>query len=189
MKPAPPANKFSNLRLLQPKPQSKKIMLKDTPLHPEELVRPRKHRAAINALLSENKIIHLYKCPEFKCTFSTDYKKLFESHLGQHEEFKPGVQIPCLYCNFKTDFEYFGVHCDIRHGRCQFCCAYCFYRAINQSYVEMHQERDHAGKIRQVLIVGVNQDALMSQAQIQMPPLQSIIPLYVCGQLGMYNFY
>ncbi|KAK5638594.1 hypothetical protein RI129_012889 [Pyrocoelia pectoralis] len=163
---------------------SKKVVLKDVPLQAHELIASRKTRNATRILLTEQKLIHLYKCPEMSCSFSTDTKRLFEVHLQQHSEYKPGIEISCLYCNFKTDFRLFAVHCDVRHGRCQFCCNYCFYRAVNQSYVEMHQERDHPRNKRRILKAPVNSDALTSQAHLTLPPINSIVPFYICGVTG-----
>ncbi|XP_031332986.1 uncharacterized protein LOC116163261 [Photinus pyralis] len=171
-----------------PKPStSKKVVLKDVPLQAYELIASRKTKTATRILLTEQKLIHLYKCPEMSCPFSTDTKRLFEVHLQQHPEYKPGTQISCLYCNFKVDYRMFAVHCDVRHGRCQFCCNYCFYRAINQSYVEMHQEREHPRNKRRVLRAPINSDALTSQANITLPPIKSIVPLYICGMPGCHE--
>ncbi|KAF5292640.1 hypothetical protein FQR65_LT11192 [Abscondita terminalis] len=162
----------------------KNVVLTDVPLQPHEMLAPRKTPVAMNSLLTEQKLMHLYKCPKKVCTFSSNIKRLFEIHLRQHEEFKAGVEVPCLYCNYKCDVTMFTLHYDLRHGRCQYCCVYCFYRAINQCYVEMHQEREHPKSSRKVLVAPLTTDAITTQSQPPLQPMKALLPLYVCGKVG-----
>lgn len=194
MVPTPKIKTKANLpgapNTLSPTPV-KRIMLKDTPLQAGELLFQRKSTHALNCLMLPNKLIQLYKCPAFNCVFSTDHKKQFEQHITSAHPDLIDKQIPCLYCDYKTDFKLIGVHYDVRHSRCLYCCAYCFYRGILQSYVEIHQEKVHSTNQRRVLMVPYNREASTSHAQLVIPVLKNVVPVITCGQPGTdkYNNY
>nr|CAD7451807.1 unnamed protein product [Timema tahoe] len=101
-----------------------------------------------NIMLEPRKLRHLYKCMGQTCSYTTNVTKNYIAHCKEHEEMrkKPlrkqkGIDWrQCAYCcvNLKTVDELVD-HIQSTHGHCLFQCTYCFFRAMSQSYVVLHQ--------------------------------------------------
>ncbi|XP_018330512.1 uncharacterized protein LOC108740636 [Agrilus planipennis] len=158
----------------------KRVTLREIPIPPEAL-KNRKWEYAERCMMPLHKLKHLYKCPEFNCSFTTSNPKKFMDHLVKHPEIIKIQEtgIPCLYCNFKTTLEQYTLHIDVRHGKCQYGCTFCFYRAICQSYVQLHMEEMHPGRtgfVYKVAAITRNAKPAMS-----FPTLKQLIPVIECA--------
>nr|CAD7424961.1 unnamed protein product [Timema monikensis] len=108
-----------------------------------------------NIMLEPRKLRHLYKCMGQTCSYTTNVTKNYIAHCKEHEEMrkKPlrkqkGIDWrQCAYCcvNLKTVDELVD-HIQSTHGHCLFQCTYCFFRAMSQSYVVLHQNTSHTGE-------------------------------------------
>ena len=133
-------------------------------------------------MLQLEKLRHFYKCMSRTCTYTTDCLKSFEQHYRQHKESEESRSVlatydfqRCAYCSETlTTWNAMSEHLKDRHIFCQYQCSYCFYRALAQSYVELHQITVHSALPTSVLI-GVRET----------PPIETIdrrefVTPYIC---------
>lgn len=113
-------------------------------------------------MLTKTKLCHLFKCMAIECSFTCNSESVFTQHIGLHEAQRRmknqkswknnGVESnyktrkvfnwhQCAYCCEVLANTSFALsrHIIVEHGHCIYQCAYCFYRAVSQSYVEIHQ--------------------------------------------------
>ncbi|XP_043289489.1 uncharacterized protein [Venturia canescens] len=116
---------------------------------------------AFNTMLQPEKLRQFYKCMARSCTFSTDCQQSFGLHYRQHKENvdrTKGVMSTydfqrCAYCTETlTTWNAMSEHLKDKHIYCQYQCHHCFYRAIAQSYVELHHITVHPSTPVQVLL-------------------------------------
>lgn len=108
-----------------------------------------KSTEAYAAMLRLPKLCHLFKCMERECTYTTNSLENFQWHFEEHVKIgiKEKLSRPfgcqnCSYCcDVLDDWSQMEKHLLSRHAHCQYQCSYCFYRAVTQSYVELHQVR------------------------------------------------
>lgn len=116
---------------------------------------------AFTAMLQPAKLRQFYKCMSRSCTYTTDCQQSFGLHYRQHKENvdrTKGVISTydfqrCSYCTETfTTWNAMSEHLKDKHIYCQYQCHYCFYRAIAQSYVGLHQLTVHQGVPPAVLL-------------------------------------
>lgn len=113
-------------------------------------------------MLTKKKLCHLFKCMAVECSFTCNNENIFTQHIGLHEaqrrmkNHKTWKNI-CIDSNYKLRRVFnwqqcayccevltntsvaLSKHITLEHGHCIYQCAFCFYRAVSQSYVEIHQ--------------------------------------------------
>ena len=107
-----------------------------------------KNAAVFNEMTKPEKLRHLYKCMGKDCAYTTDYVEHFRRHFEKHSAVCDAIinsTAPfdfkhCAYCNVVvSNWAQMEQHYEEKHAYCEFQCGYCFYRALTQSYVELHQ--------------------------------------------------
>ena len=109
-----------------------------------------KNAAAYNEMLKSEKLRQLYKCMGRDCAYTTDDVENFQRHFEIHattcdinNSTVPYDFKKCAYCySALGNWCQMEQHYEEKHAYCEFQCSYCFYRAISQSYVEIHQVRN-----------------------------------------------
>ncbi|XP_033218958.1 zinc finger protein Xfin-like [Belonocnema kinseyi] len=90
-----------------------------------------------------------------ECPYTTDYVDNFRRHFNKHFTsynvnsigLVPFDFKKCAYCNMTVgDWFQMEKHYEEKHAYCEFQCNYCFYRALTQAYVEIHQANVHPEK-------------------------------------------
>ncbi|XP_033210567.1 uncharacterized protein LOC117168827 isoform X2 [Belonocnema kinseyi] len=114
-----------------------------------------KNMAAYNEMMKPEKLRQLYKCMGRECPYTTDYVDNFRRHFDKHSTsynvnstgLVPFDFKKCAYC-YMTAGDWFQMekHYEEKHAYCEFQCSYCFYRAVTQAYVEIHQANVHPKK-------------------------------------------
>lgn len=167
-------------KVITPTPQ--RILLKDHPMPVLAAESLRKDPMALKEMLRSYNIIHLYKCPQFVCSFSTNNRTEFVQHLDNHPEMKLTLS-RCVYCNFGNRVEHIPVHIDVRHGNSLFLCPYCLYRAVCQSYVQVHVEHHHFDQPITVYKIPRNPHSKNAKAGLPKPALKELFSpfLFICG--------
>lgn len=148
----------------------------------------RKDPNALKEMLNCYNIVNLYKCPQFSCSFSTNARLKFIEHLNSHQELSQ-ILSRCVYCDFGNRMEHIAVHIDVRHANSLFLCPYCLYRAVCQSYVQVHQNEVHKEKTVAVYKVARNPESQSARAGLPKPKLKELFAdyLYVCGVSSEYE--
>ncbi len=92
------------------------------------LVTEFKSSKAVLLQLHEDKIVCLFRCMSFNCSYATNSVDEFKSHLFDHVEDKFG-SLRCSLCLGKaSEFGKLIKHIVKKHGHDQFQCVYCFSR-------------------------------------------------------------
>lgn len=105
-------------------------------------------------MLTKTKLCQLFKCMAVECSFTCSNESVFTQHIGLHEAHqkmqnqKMNIKSKkvynwqqCAYCCevIVQSGASLSQHILSEHGHCLYQCAYCFYRAVSQTYVELHQ--------------------------------------------------
>ncbi|XP_033218859.1 uncharacterized protein LOC117174153 [Belonocnema kinseyi] len=110
---------------------------------------------AYNEMMKPERLRQLYKCMGRECPYTTDYVDNFRRHFNKHFTSYNVNRIglvpfdfkKCAYCNMSVgDWFQMEKHYEEKHAYCEFQCNYCFYRALTQAYVEIHQANVHPEK-------------------------------------------
>lgn len=117
----------------------------------ESIVMMLKSPEAYRAMLRPGKLCHIFKCMARECSYTTNSIEFFKKHYDEHVaiSIKEKVKRPfgcqhCAYCGgIFDDWNTMEKHLFSRHAFCSFQCSYCFFRALTQSYVELHQVREN----------------------------------------------
>lgn len=113
-------------------------------------------------MLQPAKLRQFYKCMARNCSFSTDCQQSFGAHYRQHKDAVDRNKMVlttydfqrCAYCTETlTSWNAMSEHLKDKHMYCQYQCSYCFYRALAQSYVELHQMTVHQD-VRPAVLLG-----------------------------------
>lgn len=186
LSPLPPALPASSK-----KPTTHKVVLKDVPVV-KTANTSKKSPEAVAVMLQLQNLVNLYKCPEYFCSYSTNNRCSFQHHLKIHSAFtKESALIPCMYCDYGNSLEHVVIHVDARHGKCMFCCPWCFYRALTKTYVNCHMMDRHPEKSGGTVIrVGLNPQAQNVKVPLVMPSLRELMRecLYECPVYGESSF-
>lgn len=107
-------------------------------------------------MLSKSKLCHLFKCMAVECSYTCNSESVFTRHIGLHEA-EASQRMKHVNKNLKAKKVYnwqqcayccevivqsgaaLSQHILLEHGHCLYQCAYCFYRAVSQIYVTLHQ--------------------------------------------------
>ena len=162
---------------------SKRIVLRDIPLKDNERFIPRKSKTAKDIMLEVQNNRCLFKCPDFDCTFASESSVPFLKHMRGHTALKNKL-LPCLYCNYKTEFTNYAVHVEVKHGACRYGCLYCFYRAASLFFVNLHCTMHHSNLPKKVLSIKLNPSNLRALPSDSNALLQKLILPYLCGELS-----
>lgn len=155
--PIAPVAKSSTIVTSTPTTPNRKIvkvvsnatLLKQNEFGPQVAVKL-KNATAYNEMLKPEKLRHIYKCMGRDCAYTTDYAEHFQRHFERHSitcDISSNSLVPydfkkCAYCySALGNWQQMELHYEEKHAFCKFQCSYCFYRAISQSYVELHQVR------------------------------------------------
>lgn len=126
---------------------SNATLLKQNEFGPQVAVKL-KNATAYNEMLKPEKLRHIYKCMGRDCAYTTDNPDHFRRHFERHAitcDISSNSMVPydfkkCAYCYSALGNWYqMELHYEEKHAFCMYQCSYCFYRAISQSYVEIHQ--------------------------------------------------
>ncbi|XP_066595045.1 uncharacterized protein [Prorops nasuta] len=114
-----------------------------------------KSSCAYAEMLKPWKLLKLFKCMSKDCSFSTNFSVNFHQHYLNHAvEYQKNNMPPpydyqkCPYCYvIHENLLQLTQHIEESHGHCRYQCNYCFYRAVAQSYVTVHQKLAHPGSV------------------------------------------
>lgn len=110
-------------------------------------VMSKKHRVVLDAMMSEENLVRVYKCAGRFCSFTTDTVDDALLHATAHQRVGGEGALKCAYCNYDACDNGIDLvmHVFNDHSRCQFCCPMCFYRAAACQLVEVHYTKAHVG--------------------------------------------
>lgn len=123
----------------------------------------------------------LYKCPQYSCKFSTNWKNQFDSHINEHSDELESL-MTCVYCDIKTPLNNASLHIDIRHSNCSFSCSQCLYRALTKEYVIVHLKMKHK-KLNFVITSTPATSPVFTVTNKKFSIEESCLP-YICGHKG-----
>lgn len=134
-------NQQSFLMVAAPKQEAKPAYIRPKP--PSDLPQDLKLLKSPQALKELfEKILHLFKCMGYKCSYATTSADQFCEHFSSHQAestqeigFK---KCACCYEVFE-DGRSLADHILNSHSYCSFLCGYCFYRALDKRYMTIHQ--------------------------------------------------
>lgn len=143
-------------------------------------VMSKKYHIVLEAMMTKEKLVNVYKCPGRFCSFTTDSADVALMHALTHQQIGGENALRCAYC----DFDCGGHPIDLvvhvfKHGASPFVCGYCFYRAVVSQLVIAHINRAHAGKPLRVLHA-TNAAAPPSQNDAVMLSREVVVPYYIC---------
>lgn len=102
-----------------------------------------KSNKAYMTMLNPEKLLNVYKCMAFDCTFTTNSGVLLEQHFNVCDKKSQNEHLTCPYCIIAfNNTQELMTHYEQKHIYCNFQCCYCFYRAVCKVYVEVHQVQD-----------------------------------------------
>ncbi|VVC97806.1 unnamed protein product [Leptidea sinapis] len=112
-----------------------------------------KHRIVLNAMMSHEKLAHVFKCAGTYCSFTTDNAEDALLHATTHMRVGGENALRCSYCDYDASNNAIDLitHVFKAHGCCQFACGFCFYRAAASQLVNAHIDRVHDDAAKTVL--------------------------------------
>ncbi|XP_046733857.1 uncharacterized protein LOC124404071 isoform X2 [Diprion similis] len=148
---------------------------------------------AYQLMLTPAKLCHMFKCMARDCSYTTSSLEYFKKHCNEHESVCIKEKAPrpfgcqnCAYCcTVLDDWEAMETHLMNRHAHCRYQCRFCFYRAVTQSYVELHQAVSHPGQVITVLQGKAIHDKIPDE---RMDRNECVKP-FICQQECWKSFY
>lgn len=87
------------------------------------------------------KLKHFFKCGLYSCSYTTDDRREFASHLKQVHE---GKRYHCCYClTEELNSDNMAIHIALKHNKQIYQCSKCFYRAYSKAHVQIHIKNGH----------------------------------------------
>ncbi|XP_046589049.1 uncharacterized protein LOC107227843 isoform X2 [Neodiprion lecontei] len=148
---------------------------------------------AYQLMLTPAKLCHMFKCMARDCTYTTSSLEYFKKHCNEHESvcvkekaIRPFGYQNCAYCcTVLDDWDAMEAHLINRHAHCRYQCRFCFYRAVTQSYVELHQAVSHPSQVITVLQGKAIHDKIPDE---RMDRSECVKP-FICQQECWKSFY
>ncbi|XP_059048195.1 uncharacterized protein LOC131843542 [Achroia grisella] len=146
-------------------------------------VMSKKYHIVLEAMMAQEKLVNVYKCPGRYCSFTTDSADVALMHAKTHQQIGGENALRCAYC----DFDCGGHPIDLvvhvfKHSACCFVCGYCFYRSVASQLVIAHINRVHTGKPSRVLCA-TNASPPSTENAPAMLPREIVVPFYVCNHV------
>ncbi|KAJ2940308.1 hypothetical protein O0L34_g11892 [Tuta absoluta] len=145
-------------------------------------VMSKKHLAVFEAMLSEDKLVQIFKCAGRFCSFTTDSADAALLHASTHQRLGGENSLLCSYC----DYDCQGCAMDLvmhvfkKHGHCRFVCGLCFYRAVASQLVLAHIHRVHGGT--QGVVLETATVAPVDRDVVEMLPREVAVQHYYCPE-------
>ncbi|CAH2093535.1 unnamed protein product [Euphydryas editha] len=143
-------------------------------------VMTRKHRVVLEAMLSQVKLVQVFKCAGRFCSFTTDSADDALLHASTHTRVGGEDSLKCVYCDFDSSGNAIDLitHVFKSHGCCQYACGMCFYRAAASQLVKAHIKRIHPTTSRVTIFYTALQTALIKEDNIL--SREAAVPYYLC---------
>lgn len=112
-------------------------------------VMSKKLRAVLDAMLSAEKLVKIYKCAGRFCSFTSDSAEDALLHASTHQRIGGQNALICAYCDFDCAGNAIDLvmHVFKAHGCCQYVCRKCFYRSSSSQLVRAHMLRMHGAEV------------------------------------------
>ncbi|XP_039752118.1 uncharacterized protein LOC120628008 isoform X2 [Pararge aegeria] len=140
----------------------------------------RKHRVVLEAMMSQIKLVQVFKCAGRFCSFTTDNAEDALLHASTHMRVGGVDSLNCVYCSFDSSGNAIDLitHVFKYHGCCPYVCSMCYYRAATSHLVHAHIKRVHDS----------SGDAEVLKSPFQTSPIQednilsreAAVPYYLC---------
>lgn len=96
-------------------------------------------------MLNPDKLKCFFKCSLYNCTYTTNDSNEYQLHLNKEHN---GKILHCAFCLMEfSNGDSLTQHLMTKHGKCQYQCSKCFYRACSEAYVQTHIKKDHSNDI------------------------------------------
>ncbi|XP_045503629.1 uncharacterized protein LOC123700461 [Colias croceus] len=147
----------------------------------------KKNRIVLDAMLTHEKLVHVFKCAGRFCSFTTDSAEDALLHASTHTRVGGDNALKCAYCDYDTSDNAIDLitHVFKTHGYCQYVCGFCFYRAAASQLVNAHICRLHGeAQVKTVL-----KTSFATEASNETTPLTrtDAVPFYTCSIEGEEN--
>lgn len=146
-------------------------------------VMSKKHRIVLDVMMEKSVLVKVFKCAGRFCSFTSDSAETALVHLTAHKQLGGKGFLDCSYCNFDATGNAIDLvmHVFQAHGRCQFSCALCFYRAAADQLVGAHFAKAH-GTSRPVSVLRATSVLGPVPADTNgMLPRERAVPYYICN--------
>lgn len=144
----------------------------------------KKHRIVLDTMMPKEMLVRVFKCAGRFCSFTSDSAEDALVHASAHKQMGGEGALDCAYCNFDPAGNAIDLvmHVFKEHGRCQFSCAMCFYRAAADQLVGAHFSKAHGttGKVARVLRT-TSVVAPAAADSTNMLSRETAVPYYICN--------
>ncbi|XP_038212604.1 uncharacterized protein LOC119832872 [Zerene cesonia] len=141
----------------------------------------KKNRIVLDAMMTHEKLVHVFKCAGRFCSFTTDSAEDALLHASTHTRVGGDNALKCVYCDYDTSDNAIDLitHVFKTHGYCQYVCGFCFYRAAASQLVNAHICRMHGD----VQVKTVLKTSFATEPINETTPLTRVdaVPFYICN--------
>ncbi|KAJ0173263.1 hypothetical protein K1T71_011439 [Dendrolimus kikuchii] len=150
----------------------------------QALVMSKKHRVVLGTMMSKENLIKVFKCAARFCSFTSDNAEEALLHASTHQRIGGDGAMNCAYCDFDTSNNAIDLvmHVFKMHGRCQYSCALCFYRAVASQLVGAHIENAHPNCTAEGNVLRTTCITASVPEDSNVLPREKAVQHYVCAQ-------
>lgn len=150
----------------------------------QAIIMSKKHQVVLGTMMLKENLIKVFKCAARFCSFTSDNAEEALLHASTHQRIGGDGAMNCAYCDFDTSNNAIDLvmHVFKTHGRCQYSCALCFYRAVASQLVGSHIQSAHSNCTTDGNVLRTTSITTAVAEDANVLPRETAVRHYVCAQ-------